>query len=462
MGKQHHAIDLTSGPELGTILRFSAPLFVGNIFQQMYNVVDTIVLGRYVGYEAMASVGLCFPIIFTLLSLFIGIGTGTSVIVAQRQGARNRTAVEETIFTAWRFVLIGCIPVTLLGTTGARTMLTLIGVQPSVLGDAVTYMQIYFLASVATLGYGINDGILRGLGDSRSSLRFLVIACLTNVFLDLIFVLQLRLNVVGVALATVIAQLVAWLLSSAHIYRRYLAHGRTGKASWACMGEICRIGIPLGFKQMLFSFGVIMVQTVINRCDPAFIAGFNAASKIDLFAFMPIQSFASAATTFVGQNVGANKNDRIASGMLATLKLSLLVDVVVVGGVLLLAPQLLSLFNSDPQVIRAGLAYLYRILPFYLIYTIISLIHSVLQGIGDMIIPTIIMTAAQWLGRVPAAWLFYLFVSKDNLFFCYGVGWIVELCCLIIYLRSPYWRKKFGPLVGSFLHSKKTGNPSQV
>lgn len=448
MSKQHQAIDLTNGPELRAILRFSGPLFVGNIFQQMYNVVDTIILGRYVGYEAMASVGLCFPIIYTVLSLFMGIGTGTSVIVAQRWGARTQSAVEEAIFTAWRFVLLACIPVTLLGTVGARTMLLLIGVQESVIGDSVTYMQIYFLASVATLGYGINDGILRGLGDSKSSLRFLSISCLTNVVLDLVFVLWFQMDVVGVALATIIAQIVAWLLSSFHIYNRHLSRPRSGTASWHCMREICRLGIPLGFKHMIFSLGVIMVQTVINRCDPAFIAGFNAASKIDMFAFMPIQSFASAATTFVGQNVGAQKKERITAGIKATLKLSLLVDVVVVTGILFFAPKLLGIFNSEPDVIQAGLAYLYRILPFYLLYTVTSLIQSVLHGMGDLIIPTIIMTGAQWLGRVPAAWLLYDLFSEENLFFCYGIGWIIEFICLMIYLRSPHWKKKFNLIQG--------------
>lgn len=434
------AVDLTQGPELWTILRFSGPLFVGNFFQQLYNVVDTLIVGNHVGSGAMAAVGLCFPIIFTVLSLFIGIGTGASVVVARRTGAGDPEGVEKAVRAAWKLVLIGCVPVTLFGTLCAQPVLRLILVPEDILPDSARYMQIYFLASFANLGYGINDGILRGLGDSRASLRFLLISCLTNVALDLVCVLLLDLAVAGVAAATVVAQVLAWALSTRYIRRRWLSRGG-GKGERRYLREICRIGLPAGLQHMIFSFGTIVIQVVINGCGASFIAGFNAASKIDMFAFMPIQSFSSAATSFVGQNAGAGKPERIRRGIASALRLSLVVDVVVVTAVLCLGPWLLSLFNPEEEVIRTGLAYLYRILPFYLIYTVTSMAQSVFRGIGDVMVPTVVMIASLWLGRVPSAWLLARQFGPDNLFFCYGVGWTIELVLLALYYHSGRWRR---------------------
>lgn len=193
---------------------------------------------------------------------------------------------------------------------------------------------------------------------------------------------------------------------------------------------------------MIFSFGTIVIQVVINGCGDAFIAGFNAASKIDMFAFMPIQSFSSAATSFVGQNLGAGKSERVRTGVASALKLSLAVDAAVVSAVLCLGPWLLGLFNSEAAVIQAGLAYLYRILPFYLIYTVTSMAQSVFRGMGDVAVPTVIMIAALWLGRVPASWLLTARFGQENLFFCYGIGWTIELALLALYYRSGRWRRR--------------------
>ena len=310
------------------------------------------------------------------------------------------------------------------------------------------YLRIYFSASIAVLGYGINDGILRGLGDSRASLLFLSLSCLINVGLDILLVAGMQLGVVGVAIATVLAELAACILSTGYIFRNYIGKVQSSRARWHTVKNICAIGLPLGLKQMLFAPGVIMVQMVINRCEPSFIAGFNAASKIDMFAALPIQSFSVAMMTFIGQNIGARKEDRIYIGIKEALKLSLMVDVVLVVLIMTFAPQLLRLFNSDPSVIAGGLAYLYRIMPFYVIYTVTSLIQSVLNGLGNVLVSTLIMSGAQWLGRVPAAWLLYKLCSPENVYFCYGIGWIIELSCLVAYIVIGLYGKRLKSKLG--------------
>ena len=446
--KRLGAVDLTNGKVMLSILRFSWPIFVGNAFQQLYNVVDTAVLGRYADYCAMASVGLCFPIIVSVIALFCGIGTGTSVIVSRYRGAGENNSIKETILSAWGIVLVGSIPLALLGVWNAEVLLQLAGVHEALIGDAASYLRIYFSVSIAVLGYGINDGILRGLGDSRASLLFLSLSCLINVGLDILLVAGMQLGVVGVAIATVLAELAACILSTGYIFRNYIGKVQSSRARWHTVKNICAIGLPLGLKQMLFAAGVIMVQMVINRCEPSFIAGFNAASKIDMFAALPIQSFSVAMMTFIGQNIGARKEDRIYIGIKEALKLSLMVDVVLVVLIMTFAPQLLRLFNSDPSVIAGGLAYLYRIMPFYVIYTVTSLTQSVLNGLGNVLVSTLIMSGAQWLGRVPAAWLLYKLCSPENIYFCYGIGWIIELSCLVAYIVIGLYGKRLKSKLG--------------
>lgn len=447
MGKREGgAVSLIQGSALKAILYFSIPLFIGNIFQQLYNVIDSVIVGNYVGADALAAVGVCFPVIFTMFSLFFGIGTGTSVVVSCFCGAGNAKKVEKTIKTVYTLILVGSVPLALIGGLWGRQILSLIHVPADILGPASDYLRIYSLASIANLGFNINDGILRGLGNSKASLVFLTIACLSNVVMDLVFVLTFRWAVAGVAVATAIAQMISWVGSLLYIRKHYMVSGAffSGwKPDWEIFKRICRIGIPTGIQHAIFSLGTVVMQTIINSFGSAFIAGFNAASKVDMFAFMPIQSFTSAATVFVGQNLGAKKLDRIRKGIFSTLKMSLLVDGAIVSLIFCFAPQLLGIFNRDPQVIQAGLDYLYRILPFYLIYTVTSMMHAVLRGLGVTAVPTLIMIAALWLGRVPAAYLLSLFFGRGNVFFCYGVGWVIEIILLSLYYRSGRWKKAF-------------------
>lgn len=276
------------------------------------------------------------------------------------------------------------------------------------------------------------------MGDSYTSLRCLIVSCVLNVLLDLFFVFQCGMSVLGVAWATAASQFVAWILSTYHIRRHYL--GRcSSRATWQCLSEICKIGLPVGVQHLIFAGGTIVMQVVVNGFGTAFIAGFNAASKIDMFVFMPIQSFSSAATTFVGQNLGARKICRIRKGVMSTLKVSFVVDAVFIVSILCLGPRILRTFSTEGEVIRIGLAYLYRILPFYLVYTITSMAQSVFRGVGNVIIPTVIMIAALWLGRIPSAWLLSHFLGQDNLFFCYGIGWTIELLFLTLYYRFGHW-----------------------
>lgn len=445
MRKMHvNTISLVEGSALKSILYFSIPLCIGNVFQQLYNVIDSMIVGNYVGAEALAAVGVCFPVIYTMFALFFGIGNGASVVVAGFCGAGSREGMERTIRTAYIFILAGSIPLAVIGWIWGEDILRWVRVPENILKDASDYLRIYFLASFVNLGFVVNDGLLRGLGDSRSSLKFLMVACIINVVLDLVFVIGFGWSVCGVAVATVIAQTFSFLGSMSYIRRHYMGMEEKMQLllpDMEILRKICRIGIPTGLQQAIFSLGVVVMQGMINGFGSIFIAGFNAASKIDMFAFMPIQSFASAVTVFVGQNIGAGKKDRIRLGITSALKLSFLVDTAVISLILCFTPYFLKIFNQNPQVLEAGAAYLYRIMPFYFVYTVTSVGHSALRGMGDTMYPTLIMIAALWLGRVPSAYLFSHFGGKENIFFCYGAGWIIEIVLLGIYYRSGRWKK---------------------
>lgn len=435
-------VNMTKGPPLRQILIFAAPLFVGNVFQQLYNVVDSAVVGNYVGPNALAAVGLCFPILLFIYSLFFGLGTGASVLVSHYRGAADAGGVHRTVATAYGLLFTGAVPLTLMGYLLTPLVLRLIHVPDDIIEQSTLYMRIYFMGSVASLGFHINDGVLRGLGDSMSSLCFLAVACFVNVSLDLLFVLVFGWGVAGVAVATLIAQLVAWLLSTWYLHHRYWeGHCFAVRLERAVLQKLLRISLPASLQQAVFSLGIIVIQALINGYGIFFIAGFNAASKIDSFAFMPLQSFATAASAFVGQNTGAGQPLRIQQGVHKVLKVSLLTDAILVAAILFGGRALMGFFNQDSEVISAGMAYLWRILPFYFILTVTSLLSAVMRGAGCVGVPTLIMFLSLWMGRVPAAYLLARYFGPENLFFCYGVGWIIEILLSGAYYLSGKWKR---------------------
>lgn len=270
---------------------------------------------------------------------------------------------------------------------------------------------------IGSLGYNANSGILQGLGDSKTPLLFLVIACIINIVLDLLFVVVFHWGVAGVAIATIIAQAFSWIFGIFYINKKYPQihiHPFCFKFDKALFGQIVKLGVPAGVQQALFSFGVMAMQRLINSYGSAFMAGFNGANKLDTFAFMPIQSFATAATTFVGQNIGANRPERVHKGTVATLWMSCGFSVLVAVLLLPTGRFCMRLFSTEPAVIESGFAYLARILPFYWMLAIMFVLSSIMRGAGEMMVPMISSLAALWLARVPAAYLLAAFFRADE------------------------------------------------
>ena len=436
--------NMTTGSPWKLILRFSLPLLVGNLLQQAYNIVDSIVVGKFVGTTALAAVGTSFPVIFLLLSLFIGLGIGSTIIISQYYGADNRESVKKTIDTTYITMFAIGVPLSIVGIFLSEPLLLLMNTPADVLPQATAYMQIIFAGTIASFGYNINSSILQGLGDSRSPLLYLLIATVTNIGLDLLFVAVFDWGVAGVAWATIIAQVVAFVFGIWHINRTqtYIHISlRNLQPNKRLLLDSIRLGLPAGLQNMSFSIGIMVMQRLINSYGSVFMAGFNGANKIDAIAFMPMMTFSSAITTYVGQNIGAGRMDRVKLGLRWTLIMSSVVCLIICPLILIFANPLMQMFDTNPAVIEAGIAYLIRVVPFFILLSVMFIYTGALRGAGEAAIPLITAIVSLWFARVPLAYLLAT-TGRDNMFYSYVLGWLVGCLIIIPYYYSGRWKKK--------------------
>ena len=444
--KRTSSIDMTSGSPYRLIISFTLPMLLGNIFQQLYNMVDSIVVGNVIGDQALAAVGTGFPIIYMLSSLFMGIGTGATVMISQYYGARDLEKVDHTINTIYMALLVGVVPLTLIGVFLSEPLLRLMQVpDDGTLEMAKTYMIIIFIGVIGNLGFNINAGILQGFGDSRTSLLFLMIATVMNIVLDLAFTIPIPMGVAGVALATIIAQIASWLFGVFYINRRYdfiRIRPRRSNFRKTLFVQAMRLGIPSGIQQALFSIGIMFMQSLVNSYGSTFMAGFNGANKIDTFAFLPVQSLSNALTTYTGQNIGAGNQHRVKEGLKASVIMSVVCCLVV--GVLLYPTSafMMRMFSQNPEVIDAGVAYLHGVLPFYFLLALSFMFNSVLRGAGDMLVPMISSFISLWLARLPAPYLLAYLFEKESIYYSYAIGWALRVIISGLYYATGKWKNK--------------------
>ena len=409
--------DMTQGSPAGLILFFALPLLVGNMFQQLYNMVDSIVVGRFVGSTALAAVGTAFPVVFLLSSMFMGLGIGAMVMVSQFYGAGDAERLKATIDTIYTALIVGIVPLSIVGILVSRPIIALLAVPADTADQCWIYMVIVLGGLIGSLGYNANSGILQGLGDSKTPLLFLVIACIINIVLDLLFVVVFHWGVAGVAIATIISQAFSWIFGIFYINKKYPQihiHPFCFKFDKALFGQIVKLGVPAGVQQALFSFGVMAMQRLINSYGSAFMAGFN----------------------------GANRPERVHKGTVATLWMSCGFSVLVAALLLPTGRFCMRLFSTEPAVIESGFAYLARILPFYWMLAIMFVLSSIMRGAGEMMVPMISSLAALWLARVPAAYLLAHFFGPMNIHFCYAIGWALGLAICVPYYFSGRWKEK--------------------
>lgn len=438
-------IDMTIGKPVPQIVAFALPILLGNIFQQLYTVVDGIVVGKNVGDEAMAAVGVGFPITYMIISIFIGLGVGSSVLASHYFGQKNMRGVGNTITTMNTFLLLVSLPVTLLGIFTTGPFLKLLNVQSDIFELAKLYMIIYYIGLLPQFGYNVNSSIFQGIGDSRTPLIMLGVSSILHVFLAYLFVVIIPWGVAGVAWSTVISQYFSWFLSILYIKKRYPEIGFrvfNFHIDKQCFKETLRIGIPAGIQNALFSVGMMVMQPIINQYGTEFIAGYNAAVRVDGFVFMPVTALTSAITTYVGQNIGAGKLERVKQGVRSTMFLVMGLCFVMCALVIPFRYQLMHLFTDSAAVVERGNAYLLRVIPLYFISTLQYMYIGMLRGAGESLVPTLATLISLWIARVPSAYLLSKYLGGDNMHWCYAIGWIMGLMILIPYYHSGRWKSR--------------------
>lgn len=437
--------DMTEGVIWKQILLFALPLMAGNLFQQLYNTVDSIIVGNFVGKEALAAVGSVGPIMNSLIGFFMGLSTGAGVVISQYYGAKKEDRVQRAVHSMLLMTIFLCLVVTIAGILLCPAMLKLMQTPDDVYVQAEEYLAIYFAGVSGLMIYNMGSGILRAVGDSKRPLYFLIFSACTNTVLDIVFVAGLHMGIAGAAWATVIAQCLSALLILLTLSRAsgaYRIVWRKLRMDWTILRQIIRIGFPAAIQMMITSISNIFVQSYINVFGSSVMAGWSAYSKIDMFMMMPMQSVSLSATTFVGQNLGAGKIRRAKNGTRTSLLLAMAVTVIIMIPLLIFAPWMVRMFNGDSAVISYGTLFIRLLSPFYVLCCVNQVYASSLRGAGDSKAPMIIMLLSFVVFRQ-----IYLFAAS-RLFgtiipvaFGYPAGWV--LCSLLIYLyyRLGHWEK---------------------
>lgn len=420
-------------------------MVVANLLQQTYQLVDAIVVGQVLGKEAVAAVGASFPVVYTLIAFAIGIGSGATVVISQYFGARQLDQVKRATSTIFIFLLIASVIITLLGLGFSKQIFTLLNIQSSVMPLAMTYFNIYMIGNVAFFGFNGIASVLRGMGDSMTPLWFMLIAAVGNIILVILFVVVFRWGIEGAAWATVMAHFVPFVLGAIFLTRKHqLISFRWCdlKFDQALFMQSVKIGLPTGFQQTFVALGLTALLRVVTNFDIAVLAAYTIASRIDALVTMPALNLSSALSAFVGQNAGAGHTQRIKKGYRATLYLSWIISVMVMGVVYLFGDHLIAIFNDDVQVIAQGANYLRIVSSFYLVLSTMFVLQGVLRGAGDTLVPMFISLITLWIIRIPLATVLSKYWGVDGIWWSIPISWIIGYALTHIYYLTGRWQKK--------------------
>ena len=427
---------MTQGNIAKQLILFALPLLIGNLFQQLYNTVDSIVVGNYVSKTALAAVGSTDCIINTIIGFFSGLSTGAGVVISHNFGSRDDKALHRTVHTTIALTLVLSVFFTIAGLLLSPFFLRLMDTPADVFPESSQYLRIYFAGVSGLMLYNMGSGILRAVGDSTRPLYILIVCAVTNIILDLVFVLVLHLGVSGVAYATIISQWVSAIFVLTILTRETSAY----KLIWKDLSidkattlSILRIGFPAGLQMAVTSFSNVFVQSYINHFGSSCMAGWTTYGKLDKFCLLPIQSIGLSVTTFVGQNLGAGKMDRAKKGTTTALFIAISAALLLMFPVILFAPTLASLFNRDPQVLAYGVRFIRLMMPFYIAICFNQIYANALRGAGNSTAPMVIMMGSFIVFRQ-----IYLFIVSrccnkiTAVALGYPFGWI--LCSLLLFL----------------------------
>lgn len=428
-----------------SIIVFSLPLLAGNLFQQFYNTVDSIVVGNFVGKEALAAVGSTSSIINMIVGFFMGLSMGASVVISQYYGADDDRKVHDSVHTSIVMTFIVGIIMTFIGVMISPILLQAMKTPTDVMAEATLYLRIYFLGILGLMVYNMGSAILRAIGDSKKPLYFLIFASIINVILDLVFVIGFKLGVAGVALATICAQCMSALLILVVLMKTEASYAliiKDLKLHQDIFVRMLKVGLPAALQQSITSFSNIFVQGYVNAFGSSAMAGWSAYVKIDQFILLPMQSIALASTTFVGQNVGAKNIERARKGVKTSLIISLTITISLSILLNVFGVPLLSVFSQEKEVIEYGRLFLKIFTPFYFAICFTQIYAGALRGTGDSKAPMIMMVFSFVIFRQISLYFgTKIFDSINYVAFSYPMGWMLCALLMSIYYYKGKWMK---------------------
>jgi putative MATE family efflux protein len=439
--------DLTQGGETRTIIAFALPMLIGNVFQQFYNMVDSIVVGNFVGTTALAAVGTAFPVIFLMISLVMGLTMGTMVLVSQYFGAKDETKVRASVDTGYITLFWMGLVMSIIGVLSTDALLSLLKVPADVFPEASAYLRIIFAGLLAMFGYNAISAMLRGLGDSKTPLYLLMAASLLNIVLDLLFVVAFGWGVPGVAWATVISQGASFLGGLLWVNKKNRLVSLDVKNlvfDKEIFKHSLRIGLPTGIQQTMVSLGMMALTRIVNDHGTTTIAAFSAASRLDSFASMPAMNLSQAISTFTGQNMGAGKTERVQRGHMSAVIVGGAISIAVGATVIIFGKPLMGMFTRDAEVMAIGARYLTIVGATYVLFSTMFINNGVMRGAGDAFIPMINTILALWVVRIPCAILFsvYLGMGADGIWWSVPAGWLMGATFSTWYYLGGRWKRK--------------------
>lgn len=451
--KLFQATDMTVGEPWKQIVVFTVPMLIGNIAQQLYSTVDSIVVGKYVGDNALSAVGSAAPILNLLLVLFMGISMGASILVAQYFGAKQREELSYTIGNCIFLTAVAVLIIMGVGSIVTRPLLELLDTPDSIIDWCTSYLLILFIGSVGSAYYNILSGVLRGLGDAFSALVYLLVATVLNIVLDIYFVAGLRMGVSGVALATVIAQAVSAVLCFMRLAKLadvFDLKVHYMKPNGRYSGSIIRLGLPSGLTQAIFSMAMLIVQSLTNSFGEAFIAANVIVMRVDGFAMLPNFSFGTAMTTYAGQNVGARKMDRVVKGAKQGTLIAVLTSATLTGIILLFGKQLMGIFTETTELVELSRRMMGIIAVGYIAMAVTQSLSGVMRGAGDTMTPMWISLFTTVVVRVPVAYgIAYLTRTpelptgrQECIFISLLCSWVMGAVITTVFYMRGKWKKK--------------------
>ncbi|MBQ9119064.1 MAG: MATE family efflux transporter [Lachnospiraceae bacterium] len=443
MSQNKSVLNMTEGNPKRLIIQFAIPVFISQLFQQLYNSVDSLIVGNFLGKEALAAVSSSGNLIFMLVSFFTGTAMGAGVVISRYFGAKDYKRVTRAIHTNVAFGLVCGLLLTVVGVLATPTLLRWMGTAPEVLPQSIIYFRYYFIGVLANVMYNIFTGIMNAVGDSKKPMQYLIFSSILNVILDLLFVGVFGLGVGSAAVATTISQAASALLCLRQLLKKGTVYQLTPskiRFHGDMLREIVKYGLPTGIQNSVISIANVVVQSSINSFGTEAMAGYGSYIKIEGFAFLPVTCFAMALTTYIGQNLGAGKHARAKEGarfgIVTSLSLAELIGVLFY----LFSPQLIALFNRDPEVVYYGVQHARTVSLFYFLLAFSHVIAGICRGAGKAIVPMVIMLSVWCVLRIAYITTIMHFVNKIQfVYWAYPLTWSISSVIYLIYYLKSNW-----------------------